>query len=113
MKRILLSILASFVFIGSLFTLLFILEEGFGVSEEKTYYLTFPVRIPSFIYFNILNLQEPTTELAAVPIIIAALLFNVILYSSIFYLVLTLLARFRRKPKIEGIENPPEPPIFN
>ena len=113
MKRILMSLAASIIFITLLFILVFILEEVFSVSEEKTAILTIPVKIPSYIYYDVLHLREPHNDLVLVPIILAALIFNLILYSSIFYLAFTLFAQIRRKPKIEGIETPPDPPIFN
>ncbi len=119
MKRILISILISFSFLAIGFSILFGLETMSVISEETSFNLATPVRLPVYIYEDILGYEIPYSEsdedLTSEEMwgISLAILFNVIMYAIIIYCVIGLIKKFKRKEENDDNHNPPEPPIFN
>jgi uncharacterized membrane protein len=112
MKRVLLSLLFSAIVITSYVITIVIVQIIFGFSDEAIKPFAIPIRLPSYIYYNVLHLQSNNdNELESIFFVIAAFLFNVVMYAPIFYLLFTLISK--RKSKVEPSKLPPEPPIFN
>ncbi len=111
MKRILLSLLFSAVFITFYVSIIIIIKVVFDIGDETTKPFAIPMRLPSYLYYDVLNLQNNDDNvLEGVFLVSLAIVFNVVMYAPIFYLVLTLFSK--RNPKVEKSEFPPEPPNF-
>ncbi len=113
MKRILLSLLLSIVFLGSWFSLLFILEEFNIASDENIEVISIPIRFPKYLYIDVLQFKFPENEVKQAIIILFAILFDVFIYGFVFYFIIILLDKFRKKKSVDKINTPPEPPMFN
>lgn len=112
MKRVVLSLLLSTMVITFYVVIAVIIQLIFDLSEEVIELLAIPLRLPSYIYYNVLHLQDTNNSyLEEFLWIVSAYIFNIVMYAPIFYLLLTLIPK--RKPKVEPSELPPEPPIFN
>lgn len=115
MKRILFSLLCSTVFLVMWMFLSLVFEVSGISSPETTDKFAIPFRLPSFIYFDFLQLQMPESLLLDIIFVSSAILFNILFYGFIFYVCITLFLKIRGKSiteEIEKIEVPPDPPIF-
>ena len=107
MKRILISILCSAALVFGYYAFLILLYQIYPVSFDTLAKLLLPINLPYNIYKSIFGLYYGNPSVVKIFNFVAA----VLLYSIPFYLVLTLYAR-TRKSKVQGTENPPEPPVF-
>lgn len=84
----------------------------FNLSDEKTMQFGYFFKLPSYLFYEVLNLKTENANLIEKVILgISAYLFNVVMYAPVFYSIFTILPK--RKPKIKVSEFPPEPPQFN
>lgn len=112
MKRILFSLLCSSTLLVLWLFISLVLEFSKLFNHDTIEKLAIPFRLPKYIYIDILQLQSPEDTLQSVILVSSAILFNILLYSFIFYGGIMLFSKIRKKPQIEKIETPPEPPVF-
>ena len=111
MKRIFFSIISSAFVIFFYVMTIVIIQIVFNISDEKILPFSYFLRLPSYIFYEVLNLTEDNVSLVdGIILVTTAFLFNVVMYSPIFYLLSLLLPK--RKSKIEVSEFPPDPPQF-
>jgi hypothetical protein len=108
MKRILISILCGTALVFGYYFFLIILYQVYPVSFATLATLLLPINVPYNIYKSIFGFYYGNPTVLKVLDFAVAIL----LYSIPFYLVLTFFAKMKKKSKVQGIENPPEPPIF-
>ena len=107
MKRILISILCGAALVFGYYVFLALLYQIYPISFDTLATLLLPLNVPYNIYKSIFGFYygSPTV------VIVLNFVVAVLLYSIPFYLVLTLFAKMK-KSKVQGTENPPEPPVF-
>ena len=108
MKRILISILCGAALIFGYYFFLIILYQVYPVSFDTLATLLLPLNVPYNIYKSIFGFYYGNPIVVKVLNVAAA----VLLYSIPFYLALIFFGKLRKESKAQGIENPPEPPIF-
>jgi hypothetical protein len=114
MKRVLLSILIGFILVAVYLGILVIIYFSSASRSPYFAYLQIPVRLPTmiFYYFSPPTAEDYAPVLSIRKVLMAVVFFlvNILLYSIPPYLLLTLIARFR---KPESTPNaPPSPSLF-
>jgi len=111
-KLILISLLLSIACIVILVSVSYFLSSWKIIGPETPYLLALPIRFPALIYMNVLGFGVPTNKLTGFLLIIFFIIFDIVFYTLIFFGILSVIARFCRKKRPEGIDVPPEPPVF-
>lgn len=109
MKRILISFICGTTLFSGYYFFLFIFFQVYRVEINTLLTLLMPISLPAEIYRSISGVYLESE----VAVIILNLTGSILIYSIPIYLVLTLYGKLKKKPKVKGMENPPEPPVFD
>jgi hypothetical protein len=107
MKRTFYSIICGTILVVGYFSFLAILYQIRPISFDTLSMLLKPINLPYDIYKSIFGFYVGNPMFVKVLNIISAIL----LFSIPFYLVFTVIEKFK-KSNVNGIEQPPEPPVF-
>lgn len=120
MKRLAISVFISLAILILWASISISLESFEFISEETSNTLATPFRLPTYIYQDILGYETPYFESEEdinpqeIMLILYAILLNVLIYSGILYLIISVFMRFVKKKKENNKnEKPPNPPVFN
>ncbi|CAN5792956.1 hypothetical protein BH20ACI4_BH20ACI4_10740 [soil metagenome] len=92
-------------------TIVFFLEIGNIITEETSHKLAILFRLPSYIYYNLLQLKSNDENLIeSIVWVSTAILINIIMYASVIYLILIFVAGKVKKNNFSP--EPPNPPLF-
>lgn len=108
MKRILIAFVCGVVLVQGYFLFLGVLYQIYPIRFNNLHILLIPLTFPYEIYKKIFGLYHGSPTDVKILNFIAA----VLIYSVLFYLGLTFLAKLRKNSVAEKTEKPPEPPIF-
>ena len=116
MKRLLLAIAIGFLLVTAYMIVSSVIFVLSGQNVAIVPYLDLPVRLPKIIiyYFSPPTAADFSTELSERKAILGFLAFaiNVLLYSIIAYILLTVFSRRRKKVELTREVEPPPPPSF-
>lgn len=112
MKRILISFILSISFVVLVISFSTVLVEFNVIDLETSYILAMPVRFPAVIYLDLLGFDYHENESLETALIITFILFDLFLYTLIFYGAFSLFAKPKKNKNLEAIDIPPDPPVF-